>query len=94
MRSGLFPPLLFLSVAILLMCGSFLPLFLINNFSQIIFSVLGSFLVLLLVLKVSFKVKDVTTILLVGIMFGSFSSAIVTLITSFSNAESLRKFTF
>jgi iron complex transport system permease protein len=83
-----------LGVAILIMGGSLLPSFLIHEFSQVIFSILGSMLVLLLVLKVSYKVKEVTTILLVGIMFGSFSSAIVTLITSFSNAENLQKFTF
>jgi iron complex transport system permease protein len=83
-----------LGVAILFMCGSLLPSFLIHEFSQVIFSILGSLFVLLLVLQVSFKVKEVTTILLVGIMFGSFSSAIVTLITSFSNAENLQKFTF
>lgn len=83
-----------LGVAVLIMCGAFLPSFLINSYSQILFSILGSTLVLLLVLKVSSKVKEVTTILLVGIMFGSFSSAIVTIITSFSDAESLQKFTF
>lgn len=83
-----------LGVAILLMCGSLLPTFMIHEFSQVVFSILGSFVVLLLVLQVSLKVKEVTTILLVGIMFGSFSSAIVSIITSFSNAENLQKFTF
>jgi iron complex transport system permease protein len=57
-------------------------------------STLGSFLVLLMVLLVSQKLRDTMAILIVGLMFGSFTSAIVGVLTYFSTAEQLQKFTF
>jgi iron complex transport system permease protein len=50
----------------------------------------GSFLVLLLILYVSVRVKDIMTILILGILFTSAVSAIVSILQYFSN-ESLLK---
>jgi iron complex transport system permease protein len=55
---------------------------------------LGSFLVLICVLFVSQKLRDTASILIIGLMFGSFTSAIVSVLTYFSTAEQLQKFTF
>ena len=60
----------------------------------VIASALGSFLVLLAVLAVSFKVKDTMTILIIGLMFGSVTSAVVSVLSYFSNAEQLQQFVF
>jgi iron complex transport system permease protein len=45
------------------------------------------------VLAVSYRLRDTMAILIVGLMFGSLTSAIGTL-TYFSTAEQLQKFTF
>ena len=46
------------------------------------------------VLMVSKKLKDTMAILIVGLMFGSFTSAIVSVLSYFTTAEKLQKFTF
>jgi iron complex transport system permease protein len=73
---------------------SFLSSFLVSSYGIIIASFLGSLMVLLLVLLVSQKLRDTMAILIVGLMFGSFTSAFVGVLTYFSTAEQLQKFTF
>jgi iron complex transport system permease protein len=46
------------------------------------------------VLAVSYRLRDTMAILIVGLMFGSLTSAIVGTLTYFSTAEQLQKFTF
>ena len=67
---------------------------LLNSWSLVIASALGSSLVLLAVLSVTFKVKDTMTILIIGLMFGSVTAAIVSVLSYFSNAEQLQQFVF
>ena len=57
-----------------------------------LFSVLGASFVLLLVLAVSFRVRDVATLLIVGLMFGSLVSAVVTVLQYYSGQEALKRF--
>jgi iron complex transport system permease protein len=87
-----------LGVAFVVLGSSFLPAFLssllISSYGIIIASCFGSLLVLLAVLFVSQQLRDTMAILIVGLMFGSFSSAIVNVLTNFSTAEQLQKFTF
>lgn len=87
-----------LGVAFVLMGVSFLPFsvaqFFISPYGLVIASGLGSFLVLLAVLFVSKKLKDTMAILIVGLMFGSFTSAFVSVLSYFSTAAQLQKFTF
>lgn len=73
---------------------SFLATFLLSSYGIILASCLGSFLILLLVLLVSQRLRDTATILIVGLMFSSFASAFVSVLTYFSTAEQLQKFTF
>lgn len=73
---------------------SFLSTILLSSYGVVIASTFGSFIVLLLVLLVSQKLRDTMAILVVGLMFGSFTSAIVGVLTYFSTAEQLQKFTF
>lgn len=87
-----------LGVAFVILGAGFLPAFatsvLLSPFGVIIASCLGSFLVLLAVLFVSQRLRDTMAILIVGLMFGSFTNAIVGMLTYFSSAEQLQKFTF
>lgn len=87
-----------LGVAFVILGASVLPIAfaetLLSSFGIILASCLGSFSVLLLVILVSQKLRDTATILIVGLMFSSFTSAIVSVLTYFSTAEQLQKFTF
>jgi iron complex transport system permease protein len=73
---------------------SFLTTFLLSSYGIILGSCLGSLLVLLLILIVSQRLRDTMSILIVGLMFSSFTAAIVNVFTYFSSAEQLQKYTF
>nr|WP_315203430.1 iron ABC transporter permease [uncultured Flavobacterium sp.] len=87
-----------LGVAFVILGASALPSFLsgvlLSPYGIVLASTLGSTSVLLLVLLVSQRLRDTMAILIVGLMFGSFTSAIVGVLTYFSSAEQLQKFTF
>ncbi|MDY0089182.1 MAG: iron ABC transporter permease [Flavobacteriaceae bacterium] len=83
-----------LGVAFVIMGTGFLPAFLLSDYGVVMASALGSFLVLLAVLAVSQKLRNTMAILIVGLMFGSFTSAIVSVLAYFSTAEELQRFTF
>jgi len=87
-----------LGVATVILGAAFLPpvaaSFLLSSYGIILASSLGSFLVLLAVLSVSQSLRNTMAILIVGLMFGSLTSAIVGTLTYFSTAEQLQKFTF
>ena len=87
-----------LGVAFVILGAGILPNFLseilLSSFGIIIASCLGSLSVLLLVLLVSSKLRDTMSVLIVGLMFSSFAGAIVSVLTYFSTAEQLQKFTF
>jgi iron complex transport system permease protein len=53
----------------------------------------GSAVVLLLILLVSFRVRDIMTILILGIMFGSATTALVGVMQFFSTEAMLKSFT-
>lgn len=54
----------------------------------------GAFLVLLAVLMAASKVRNTMSILIIGLMFGSFTSAIISVLAYFSSAEQLQQFMF
>lgn len=87
-----------LGVAFVLLGASLLPPFLstvlLSSYGVVLASTIGSSIVLLAVLMVSQRLRDTMAILIVGLMFGSFTSAIVGVLTYFSSAEQLQKFTF
>ncbi|MFD2909481.1 iron chelate uptake ABC transporter family permease subunit [Flavobacterium ardleyense] len=87
-----------LGVAFVILGTGLLPTYLsslfLSSYGLVLASSLGAFLVLLAVLLVSQKLKDTMAILIVGLMFGSFTSAIVSVLAYFTTAEKLQKFTF
>lgn len=87
-----------LGVAFLILGASFLPAMfgslITSSYGIIIASWLGSLVVLSAVLIVAQRLRNTMAILIVGMMFGSFTSAFVGVLTYFSTAEQLQKFTF
>jgi iron complex transport system permease protein len=87
-----------LGVAFIILGAGFLPAtvsgIFFSSYGIMLASIIGSLLVLLAVLVVSQKLKDTMAILIVGLMFGSFTSAIVGILTYFSTAEQLQKYNF
>lgn len=73
--------------------GAFATL-LMSKWSIVIAASLGSFLVLLAVLLVSSKVRDTMAILIIGLMFGSITTAVVSVLSYFSSAEQLQQYIF
>lgn len=87
-----------LGVAFVILGAGFLPSFLnaalLSNYGIVLASCLGSFLVVLAILIVAQRLRNTMSILIVGLMFGSFAGAIVNVLSYFSTTEQLQKFTF
>lgn len=87
-----------LGVAFVILGAGFLPSFLnsavLSSYGIVLASCLGSFLVVLAILIVAQRLRNTMSILIVGLMFGSFAGAIVNVLSYFSTAEQLQKFTF
>jgi len=65
----------------------------IGSWATVLAGSLGAGLLLLLVSLVAWRVKDSMTLLIVGLMFGSAVSAIVSVLSYFSGAEALKLYT-
>lgn len=65
-----------------------------SSWGIVIASSLGSLLVLLAVMLASVKLKDTMAILIIGLMFASLSSAVVSVLAYFSPAAQLQQYVF
>ncbi len=87
-----------LGVALVLLGSSLLPAVLADlvqsPYGIALASISGSLVLLTLVLVLARKVQQTTTLLIVGLMFGSFANAMIGVLTYFSTAEQLKRFTF
>ncbi|GAB1309388.1 iron ABC transporter permease [Urechidicola sp. KH5] len=85
-----------LGVALYILGGSLLGFGIATNSSigLAIAASLGAFLVLLAVLLVAKHVRNTMSILIIGLMFGSFTAAIISVLAYFSQAEQLQQFIF
>ena len=85
-----------LGVAIVMMgmgsLGSTLLLSTTGNFAIIISALIGSGIVLSILLAVSFRIKDIMTILILGILFSSSISAVIGIMQFFSPENTLKAF--
>ena len=66
----------------------------INDISLAIASSIGSFLVLLIVVVVALRIKDTMALLIIGLMFGSITAAIVSVLSYFTDAEKLQQYIY
>jgi len=86
-----------LGVAILILGASLISgisVVAFSSFSMSIAASLGAFLVLSAVLIAANKVRNTMSILIIGLMFGSITSAIISVLAYFSSAEQLQQFIF
>lgn len=85
-----------LGVALYIMGGSILMSLFgassISNSGMVVAAVMGALTVLGMVLTVGSRIKNNLTLLIVGIMFGSLTSAIVSILQYFSSEENVHKF--
>lgn len=85
-----------LGVALYIMGGSFListmGIASISNFGIIISAIIGALAVMFLVITAGAKLRNNLTLLIVGIMFGSLTSAVVSILQYFSTAENVQRF--
>jgi iron complex transport system permease protein len=80
-----------LGVAIFLLASSLLPLALAQSgWGLIIAATTGAFLVLLLILAASFKVRQVVSLLIIGIMVGQIAGSLINILQNYSNPDSLK----
>lgn len=87
--AGLGVAVLILTTGSLGIAASLNPL---HEWTLAAFAMGGAALVLMLVLLVSHRVQDVATLLIVGLMFGSVVSAVVTVLQYYSGQEALKRF--
>ncbi len=87
-----------LGAALLIMGASmFSGLFsfgIVNDVSLAVASSIGSFLVLMVVVVVAYRIKDTMALLIIGLMFGSITAAIVSVLSYFTNAEKLQQYIY
>ena len=87
-----------LGVAIIILGSGFLggalAAGIVSKWTIVFAASLGSFVVLLAVLAVSSKVRDTMAILIIGLMFGSITAAVVSVLSYFSSAEQLQQYIF
>lgn len=84
-----------LGVAILILAGSAFGFAIsgINSWAIAVAGILGAGFVLSLVSLAAWRVKDSMTLLIVGLMFGSAVSAVISVLSYFSGSDALKLFT-
>ena len=81
-----------LGVALLTMGTTFLPAWMLGGSAHVVAAVVGAATILLLVIIASIKVPNTVSLLIIGIMFGYFTGAIVSVLQSVSDPETLKLF--
>lgn len=86
-----------LGVAVLILGTSLftgVSISIISNFSMAIAASIGSLIVMTAVMLIANKIRNTMSILIIGLMFGSITSAIISVLAYFSEPEQLQKFIF
>ncbi|MHB9054570.1 MAG: FecCD family ABC transporter permease [Paludibacteraceae bacterium] len=82
-----------LGVGLVMMTMPALPAFFIaSGWGMILSAIIGAAVVLMLVIGVSFKVQNSISLLIVGIMFGTIASSLVSILQYFSNPDAIKLF--
>ena len=82
-----------LGVALFLMASGILPVSVAySGWGIITAAVAGALLVLLAVLAVSFRIRNSVSLLIVGMMFGSMTGSIVSVLQNYSNPDAVKLF--
>ncbi|NOR28289.1 MAG: iron chelate uptake ABC transporter family permease subunit [Lutibacter sp.] len=87
-----------LGVAILILGAAFLganiTAYAFTNWGQAIAASVGAFLVLSAVMLAAIKVRNTMSILIIGLMFGSLTAAVISVLAYFSSANQLQQYLF
>ncbi len=87
-----------LGVAILILGASFLganiTAYAFTNWGQAIAASVGAFLVLSAVMLAAVKVRNTMSILIIGLMFGSLTASVISVLAYFSSANQLQQYLF
>lgn len=83
-----------LGAALLLMGSVAFGNYFLSDVSLVFAASFGSFIVLVVIIMVANHIRDTMTLLIIGIMFGSLSAAIVSILAYFSDAEQLQRYVF
>ena len=87
-----------LGVAILILgaslFGASITSYAFTNFGLAIAASIGSFLVLSAVMIAALKVRNTMSILIIGLMFGSLTAAVISVLAYFSSASQLQQYMF
>jgi iron complex transport system permease protein len=87
-----------LGVAILILGASFLganiTAYAFTNWGHAIAASIGAFLVLSAVMLAAIKVRNTMSILIIGLMFGSLTAAVISVLAYFSSANQLQQYLF
>ena len=79
-------------VALLTFCASSFPWLIATGWGQALAAVIGSLAVLSLIILASVKIPQTVSLLIVGMMFGNFAGAIVSILQNSSNPDTLKLF--
>ncbi len=74
--------------------GGFFVAFAFSNWALAIAASLGAFLVLSAVIIAAQKVRNTMSILIIGLMFGSLTAAVISVLAYFSEAEQIQQYMF
>ncbi|WBX71935.1 FecCD family ABC transporter permease [Tenacibaculum retecalamus] len=74
--------------------GGFFSSFIFSNWAMAIAASLGSFLVLSAVIIAANRVRNTMSILIIGLMFGSLTSAVISVLSYFSEADQIQQYMF
>jgi len=87
-----------LGVAILILGASFfganITAYAFTNWGQAAAASIGAFLVLSAVMLAAIKVRNTMSILIIGLMFGSLTAAVISVLAYFSSANQLQQYLF
>lgn len=83
-----------LSVALMLMGSSFLGTSIPGNFGLVGAAFLGSLGVFSIIIWASQRIQSIMSLLIFGLMFGSFTGALVSNLSFFSTSENLQRYIF
>lgn len=65
-----------------------------NPIATVIAGILGALVILIAVMAVSSHVKNTMALLIIGLMFGSFTTALISILSYFSSAQNLQQYIF
>ncbi|MBT2145929.1 iron chelate uptake ABC transporter family permease subunit [Clostridioides difficile] len=82
-----------LSVALMILGGYTLGFESVNSMSIFVAAFIGALIVMSIVILFANKVKNITTLLIIGIMTGYVCSGITNVLQSFANSDKLKEFT-